>query len=108
MYLVVFRNRKRADIDQAAYEAQAQAMEALARQQPGFHAVSLITSNDCTDCHNAGEPPTPIMNHSLVVDNGDCVDCHYGYPGETRDPADGNAIRGSAHSSGDNCLGCHF
>ena len=79
-----------------------------ARQQPGFHAVSLITSNDCTDCHNAGEPPTPIMNHSLVVDNGDCVDCHYGYPGETRDPADGNAIRGSAHSSGDNCLGCHF
>ncbi|MCB2066764.1 MAG: antibiotic biosynthesis monooxygenase [Erythrobacter sp.] len=46
MYLVVFRNRKRADIDQAAYEAQAQAMEALARQQPGFLSFKGYVSDD--------------------------------------------------------------
>ena len=36
MFLVVFRNRKRADIDQAAYDAEAERMEELARTQPGF------------------------------------------------------------------------
>jgi len=32
MYLVVFRNRKRADLDAAAYAADAARMEALARR----------------------------------------------------------------------------
>jgi hypothetical protein len=36
MFLVVFRNRKRADIDHAAYAAEADRIEAMARLQPGF------------------------------------------------------------------------
>ena len=36
MFLVVFRNRKRADINAAAYAIDAEAMEQLARTQPGF------------------------------------------------------------------------
>lgn len=36
MFLVVFRSRRRADIDQAAYDAEAVRMEELARAQPGF------------------------------------------------------------------------
>ncbi len=46
MYLVVFRNRKRADIDAAAYSADAQAMDALARQQPGFLSFKSYTADD--------------------------------------------------------------
>ena len=46
MYLVVFRNRKRPDIDRAAYEADAVRMEALARQQPGFLAFKSYTAQD--------------------------------------------------------------
>ncbi len=46
MYLVVFRNRKRADIDQAAYAAQAERMEHLARQQPGFLAFKSYAAAD--------------------------------------------------------------
>lgn len=46
MYLVVFRNRKRADIDAAAYSADAQAMEALARQQPGFLSFKSYSADD--------------------------------------------------------------
>ena len=36
MFLVVFRNRKRADIDDAAYGAASDLMEDMARRQPGF------------------------------------------------------------------------
>ncbi len=36
MYVVVFRNRKRADIDQAAYDAVAAAMEAAGLTRPGY------------------------------------------------------------------------
>ena len=36
MFLVVFRNRKRADIDQAAYRDDAALMEEMARRQQGF------------------------------------------------------------------------
>ena len=36
MFLVVFRSRKRPDIDQAAYDAEAEHMEQLAAEQPGF------------------------------------------------------------------------
>lgn len=46
MYLVVFRNRKRADIDAAAYGADAQAMDTLARQQPGFLSFKSYTADD--------------------------------------------------------------
>lgn len=46
MFLVVFRNRKRADIDQAAYDSDAEAMEALARTRPGFRAFKSYTADD--------------------------------------------------------------
>ena len=36
MFLVVFRNRKRADIDDAAYGAASDLREDMARRQPGF------------------------------------------------------------------------
>ncbi|HNJ47992.1 MAG TPA: antibiotic biosynthesis monooxygenase [Novosphingobium sp.] len=46
MFLVVFRNRKRADLDAAAYSADAARMEALARAQPGFLSFKSYTSED--------------------------------------------------------------
>ena len=46
MFLVVFRNRKRSGIDQKAYDAQADAMEALAAQQPGFLSFKSYTAED--------------------------------------------------------------
>ncbi len=46
MFLVVFRNRKRADIDAAAYAADADRMEALARVQDGFIAFKSYAADD--------------------------------------------------------------
>jgi heme-degrading monooxygenase HmoA len=46
MFLVVFRNRKRPDIDAAAYFADAVRMEELARAQPGFLSFKSYTSED--------------------------------------------------------------
>lgn len=46
MHLVVFRNRKRADIDYAAYEADAARMLALARAQPGFLSFKSYSADD--------------------------------------------------------------
>lgn len=46
MFLVVFRNRKRSDIDYAAYEADAARMEQLAAQQPGFISFKSYTAED--------------------------------------------------------------
>ena len=46
MFLVVFRNRKRADIDQAAYGAEAEAMEEMARRQPGFLSFKSYEAAD--------------------------------------------------------------
>ena len=46
MFLVVFRNRKRADIDQAAYGAEAELMEAMARRQPGFLSFKSYVADD--------------------------------------------------------------
>ena len=46
MFLVVFRNRKRSGIDVAAYSADADRMEALARNQPGFRSFKSYTSED--------------------------------------------------------------
>ncbi len=46
MFLVVFRNRKRADLDAAAYSADADAMEALAAVQPGYLSFKSYTAED--------------------------------------------------------------
>jgi heme-degrading monooxygenase HmoA len=46
MFLVVFRNRKRADIDQAAYDAEAEAMQALAAAQPGYLSFKSYAADD--------------------------------------------------------------
>ena len=46
MYLAIFRNRKRTDIDLDAYAADAARMEALARRQPGFLSFKSYESAD--------------------------------------------------------------
>lgn len=46
MFLVVFRNRKRADLDGAAYQAEAERMEQLACQQPGYLSFKSYTAAD--------------------------------------------------------------
>jgi heme-degrading monooxygenase HmoA len=46
MFLVVFRNRKRADMDAAAYSADADAMAELAARQPGYRAFKSYTADD--------------------------------------------------------------
>lgn len=46
MFLVVFRSRKRPDIDASAYSRDAEVMEALARAQPGFLSFKSYTSED--------------------------------------------------------------
>jgi heme-degrading monooxygenase HmoA len=46
MFLVVFRNRKRADIDGGAYAVDAAEMERLARAQPGYRSFKSYTAED--------------------------------------------------------------
>lgn len=46
MFIVVFRNRKRPEIDQAAYGADSAVMEAMARAQPGFISFKSYTADD--------------------------------------------------------------
>ncbi len=46
MYLVVFRNRKRDDLDVAAYAVDSERMEALARAEPGFVSFKSFTAED--------------------------------------------------------------
>ena len=46
MFLVVFRNRKRAGMSAAAYSADAERMEALARAQLGFVSFKSYVAND--------------------------------------------------------------
>lgn len=46
MYLVVFRNRKRADRDAAAYGADAARMLEMAQAQPGFLSFKSYTAED--------------------------------------------------------------
>lgn len=46
MFLVIFRNRKRLGIDEAAYCADARRMEALARSQPGFLSFKSYAAAD--------------------------------------------------------------
>jgi heme-degrading monooxygenase HmoA len=46
MYLVVFRNRKRADVDRFAYETDAIAMHELAVARPGFLSFKSYVAED--------------------------------------------------------------
>ena len=46
MFLVVFRNRKRADLDAAAYDDDAARMLALAEGQPGFVSFKSYAADD--------------------------------------------------------------
>jgi heme-degrading monooxygenase HmoA len=46
MFLVIFRNRKRADMDAAAYAADAGAMAQMASSQPGYRAFKSYTADD--------------------------------------------------------------
>ena len=46
MFLVVFRNRKRADIDYAAYQADADRMLELAQAQPGYLSFKSYVADD--------------------------------------------------------------
>jgi heme-degrading monooxygenase HmoA len=46
MYLTVFRNRKRADMDAAAYAADAARMEQLGSQVPGFISIKSFQAED--------------------------------------------------------------
>lgn len=46
MFLVVFRNRKRVDIDAPTYDADAARMDELARAQPGFLSFKSYTAQD--------------------------------------------------------------
>ena len=46
MFLVAFRNRKRADIDYTAYEADAARMLTLAQAQPGYLSFKSYVAED--------------------------------------------------------------
>lgn len=46
MFLVVFRNRKRSDIDYPAYEAEADRMLELAQAQPGYISFKSYVADD--------------------------------------------------------------
>ena len=46
MFLVVFRNRKRVDIDAGAYSADAEEMERMASIQPGYRSFKSYTADD--------------------------------------------------------------
>lgn len=46
MFLVVFRNRKRAGIDQQAYGAESASMERLASEQPGYLSFKSYAAED--------------------------------------------------------------
>lgn len=46
MHLTVFRNRKRADMDAAAYSADAARMERTAAAMPGFVSVKSFHADD--------------------------------------------------------------
>ena len=46
MFLVVFRNRKRSEIDEAAYLADAVEMVTLAQGQPGFISFKSYAADD--------------------------------------------------------------
>ena len=59
MFLVVFRSRKRTDIDQAAYDAESVRMEALAREQPGYRAFKSYLADDRMRSGSSAAGSTP-------------------------------------------------
>ncbi|MCW1404049.1 antibiotic biosynthesis monooxygenase [Novosphingobium sp. MW5] len=46
MFITVFRNRKRADFDAAAYDADAARMIELASAMPGFRSIKTFHADD--------------------------------------------------------------
>lgn len=46
MYLTIFRNRKRPDMDVEAYQADNARMEELAAAQPGFRSIKGFVADD--------------------------------------------------------------
>lgn len=46
MFLVVFRSRKRSEIDAAAYAAEGERMQQLARAQPGYLSFKSYQAQD--------------------------------------------------------------
>jgi heme-degrading monooxygenase HmoA len=46
MFMVIFRNRKRAGLDQAAYDADLARMEELAASQPGYRSFRSYMHDD--------------------------------------------------------------
>ena len=77
MYLVVFRNRKRADLVQAKYDAEADAMLALASVQPGFLGFKSFTAEDGEvialsewESEAAARAWGKVAEHRAAQDNG--------------------------------------
>ncbi len=77
MFLVVFRNRKRADIDQAAYAADSALMEQMARRQPGFISFKAYVADDGEvlalsewDNENAALAWRQVAEHSAAQSRG--------------------------------------
>ena len=77
MFLVVFRNRKRADIDARAYAADAELMETMAREQPGFISFKSYVSDDGEvvalsewDDENAALAWRRVAEHSAAQSRG--------------------------------------
>ena len=77
MFLVVFRSRKRTDIDQAAYDAESVRMEALAREQPGYRAFKSYVADDGEsialsewDDETAARGWGRVAEHAVAQSNG--------------------------------------
>lgn len=77
MYLTVFRNRKRADMDAAAYAADAARMEALAAAMPGFVSIKGFLAEDGEvvtisewDSHAAAQAWGRHPDHAIVQQRG--------------------------------------
>ena len=77
MYLTVFRNRKRPDMDQAAYQADNARMEELAASQPGFIAIKGFVADDGEvvaisewDSEAAARAREPMDSKMKVVSTG--------------------------------------
>ena len=70
MFLVVFRNRKRTDMDAAAYAADADEMEDLASVQPGYRSFKSYTADDgevVAISEWDDEGPRPIYFYTFAV-----------------------------------------
>ena len=77
MFLVVFRNRKRAAMDEAAYAADAEAMAALAAAQPGYRSFKSYTADDGEvvavsewDCEASARAWGRVAEHRAVQHKG--------------------------------------